>query len=224
MPDVARVPSRSDHRDRARPQDRRDAGDLRHRLPLIARRTVRRRRPQVDLDPHRRRAVAPGAAQAGRGEQLEQGRVLRPDLGGEAQDPPGPRVLRQALEQQGRDAVALAGAGHDEAGLGRRHPRAGTVIARQPDQLVRHQRHEGHPGVVVHLAEPGSGLEAESRAGQEHMLVRARRGGLAQSDQGRRVRRPDRADDDRLAVPQQPVEFPLSGITSRFRLWPGIPR
>ena len=67
MPDVARVPSCSDDGDRARAKDRRDAGDLRHRLPLVTRRTVGRRRPQVDLDAHRRRAVVPGEVQARRG-------------------------------------------------------------------------------------------------------------------------------------------------------------
>ena len=49
------------------------------RLPPITRRTVRRRRPQIDLDPHCRRAVAPGAAQAGcRDSHHQRGRVHQP--------------------------------------------------------------------------------------------------------------------------------------------------
>ena len=188
MPHVPRVASCPDDGDRARPEDRRDAGDLRRRLPLITRRTVRCRRPQIDLDPNRRRAAPPGTAQTRRREQLQQGRVLRPDLGDQAQDPPRPRVLRQALKQQGRDAMALVGVGDNEARLGSRRRSAGAVIARQPDQLARDERDEGHPAVVVHLAEARRLFQAESRPGQEHMMVqRAGRHGTVQPDQRRRV-------------------------------------
>ena len=217
MPHAARVAACPDDGDRARPQDRRDAGDFRHRLPLITRRAVRRRRPQIDVDLERSRAVAPAAAQARRCEQLKHRRVLRPDLGGERQDPLRPGVFRQALEQQGRDAVTLVGVGDDETDLGRR--RAGAVIARQPDHLARHDRDKRHPGVVVHLAEARGRGQAEGRLVQEHMLVqRAGRCGTVQPDQRGRVRPPDRADHGRLTISEQPVELPRGRISGRHCL------
>jgi len=71
------------------------------------------------------------------------------------------------------------------------------------DHLVRHQRDEGHPGVVVHLAETSSRLAAQSRASQKHMLACAGRvaprnpanAGASQAGSG---------GLQRLAIPEQP--------------------
>jgi hypothetical protein len=51
--------------------------------------------------------------------------------------------------------------------------------------------------------------------------MRARRHVVAQSGQRRRVGRPDRADDDRLAVPEQAVKLLCRRISSRHRR--GVP-
>ena len=180
--------------------------------PAIVRRTV------AGVGPGRSRrspsrAVAPGAAQARRGEQLEQGRVPCRPRRGSARSP-WSRVLRQALEQQGVTPWP-GGTGDDEAGLGSQRPRIGTVRAREPSQLVRHQRHRGHPDVVVDPAEASSPREAEIRAGEQHVLVRA--GGRGpRSPISACVSPAGSADDDRLPVPEH-RQFSCLRISSRHR-------
>ena len=61
-------------------------------------------------------------------------------------------------------------------------------LAKMCDELARDERDEGHPAVVVHLAEARCLFQAESRPGEEHMLAqRAGRHGTVQLDQRRRI-------------------------------------
>ena len=218
MANVCWVAPSSDDCDRTRTEDRRDAGDLCCRLPLVACGAVLRRRPEVDLELYRGPRVMAGVVQARRPEHFQHVQVVRHEFGTEACDTPHPRVLCQALEQQGRDSVAMVGAGDDETSLRSWCRQFGAVVTRQPDQLVRHDRNEGHPNAVIHLAEARRLGEAEGRMRQEQVPVnRVRRQAGVKTGQRRRIRRLDRTDNDRCAVHEQAVELPRRWIARRYR-------
>ena len=216
MAGAAETAPRPDNGDRTRTKDRCNAGNLGGRLPLLATSAVFRRRRQIDLDPDRVVFLKGCGTQASRPENFEHVGVLHHDLGNEALNGLRPRVSREALEQQRRYPVALVFIGDREGDSCGRIRGPETFIAPDRHDLIGHQGDERHPRAVVHLGTVRCLSGGDRRMDAEVTPIGCvRREVRVEVNEQVCVGRPDRTDEDRLAVRQQPVELPGGGVSRR---------
>ena len=208
----------ADHRDRARREQRLQAGHLGLLLPARDRVQVGAglTEPGVSRDRHAQLddpvVQPPRHAQPGVAEHPQHGGVLRQRRGGEDPDPALPGQRDQVLEQQGGHAPAMHPVGHRERDL--RGLRAGLrLVAGHSHQFVAQEAEERAVGrTILTPAYPACLLLGGPPAHAEKAQVKVVwRHGLVQLLDGFVVARAGGPDGNRGAVRQQGIRAPRLG-------------